>query len=98
MDPHILSPTLSYLDVLVTAMVWIAALAALAAACAMNSFLLICSLAIFFCLAVFLYFVYESAYLKLPSCSSLLLLKLSNLGVPHLLQSGFLRPFTHDTM
>ena len=71
MDPFILSPALSCLDVLAMAMVWIATLAALATACVMNSFCLICSLAIFFCLAVFMPFVYESTYMRLPFCSHL---------------------------
>ena len=54
MDPLILSTALSWLDVLAAAMVWIASLATSATVCMMNSFWLICSLAIFFCLAVFL--------------------------------------------
>ena len=60
MYPFILSPAVSCHDAPATAMVWIAALAALATACIMNSCWLICLLAIFFCLAVFLLILYES--------------------------------------
>ena len=83
MDPLILSPALPCLDVPAMAMVWIATLAALAIVCMMNSFWHICSLAIFFCLAVFLQFVYESAYMRLPFHSHLCLLKLPNLSLPY---------------
>ena len=54
MIPLILSPVLSCPGVLPTGIVWIAALAASATAYAMNLFWLICLLAIFFCLAVFM--------------------------------------------
>ena len=55
MGPIILGPTLSGLDVPPVAMVWIAILVASAIACAMNSFQLVCSLAIFLlCLTGFL--------------------------------------------
>ena len=91
-------PALSCLDVLVVAMVQIAALAALASACVMTSFWLICSLAIFFCLAGFLQFVYEFTYMRLPFCCYLFLLRLSDLSLPYVLQSAFVRLFTPDTM
>ena len=54
MDPVILSHVLSCLGVQAVGMIWIAALAASATVCAMNSFWLIWSLAISFCLAVFM--------------------------------------------
>ena len=53
-DPLILSPVLSCYGMLAAAMVWIATLAPSATACVMTSFSLICWLAIFFCLAVFM--------------------------------------------
>ena len=98
MGPLILSPALSCLDVLAAAMVWTATLAALATACAVNSFWLICLLAILFCLTGFLQFVYESAYMRLPFCCHLFLLILPNLTLPYVLQSAFVRTFSPDTM
>ena len=62
-----LGPTLSGLDVLAVAMLVIVAPAASATACAVNSFCLDCSCAIFLlCLTVFLKCVFQFTYIRLP--------------------------------
>ena len=87
MDPFILSPAMSCLDIPAMAMVWIGTLGALATACDLNSFWLICLLVLLF--GCFLQFVYESAYMGLPFCSLPFLLRLPDLSLPYLLQSAF---------
>ena len=68
MGPLILGPALSGHDVLAAMMVWIATLVASATTCAMNSFNLFVCLLFFLCLTVILYFVFESASMRLPFC------------------------------
>ena len=83
MGPLILGLTLSDLDVQAAVMVWIAVLVASATACPMNSFWLVCSLAIFF--FVWLYFYnlfFKPSYMRLPLVVIYFLLTLPILSLP----------------
>ena len=71
MGPHILGPAFSALAVLAAGMAWIAALAALATACAVYLLVFSCSLAIFASLFDwFLCSAFESSFLRLSFLSS----------------------------